>query len=76
MRVLAPAGRQRADSTEELTPVRLDWISAVPLLMVAIALLAAPKRAVALLRGGWGAHLLGVESMRKIESEDFGRAPL
>jgi predicted ATP-grasp superfamily ATP-dependent carboligase len=65
-----------AASTEELTPVRLDWISAVPLLMIAIALLATPKRAVALARGGWGAHLLGVESMRKIESEDFGRAPL
>jgi glutathione synthase/RimK-type ligase-like ATP-grasp enzyme len=73
--LLAGSGRYQ-DSTEELTPVRLDWISAVPLLMVAIALLAAPKRAVALLRGGWGAHLLGVESMRKIESEDFGRAPL
>ena len=60
-----------ADSTEELTPVRLDWISAVPLAMLAIALLVAPKRAVTLARGGWGAHLLDVESVRKIESEDF-----
>ena len=60
-----------ADSTEELTPVRLDWISAVPLAMLAIALLVAPKRAVRLARGGWGAHLLDVESVRRIESEDF-----
>ena len=74
-RLLVGSGAYAA-STEELTPVRLDWISAVPLLMIAIALLATPKRAVALARGGWGAHLLGVESMRKIESEDFGRAPL
>jgi predicted ATP-grasp superfamily ATP-dependent carboligase len=60
-----------AGSTEELTPVRLDWISAVPLAMLAIALLVAPKRAVRLARGGWGAHLLDVTSIRKIESEDF-----
>ena len=60
-----------ADSAEELTPVRLDWISAVPLAMLAIALLVAPKRAVALARGGWGAHLLDVGSVRRIESEDF-----
>jgi glutathione synthase/RimK-type ligase-like ATP-grasp enzyme len=73
---LMAGGGPYAASTEELTPVRLDWISAVPLLMIAIALLAAPKRAVALARGGWGAHLLGVETMRKIESEDFGRVPL
>ena len=32
-----------AGSTEELTPVRLDWLSAVPLAMIAILLLAAPK---------------------------------
>ena len=74
-RLMAGSGPYE-DSTEELTPVRLDWISAVPLSMIAIALLATPNRAVALARGGWGAHLLGVESMRKIESEDFGRAPL
>jgi predicted ATP-grasp superfamily ATP-dependent carboligase len=60
-----------ADSTEELTPARLDWISAVPPAMLAIALLVAPKRAVRLARGSWGAHLLDVESVRCIESEDF-----
>jgi predicted ATP-grasp superfamily ATP-dependent carboligase len=58
-------------STEELTPVRLDWLSAVPLVMIAIALLAAPKRAVELARAGWGAHLLTPASIRRIESEDF-----
>jgi len=60
-----------ADSTEELTPVRLDWISAVPLAMVAISLLVAPKLAVNLARGGWGGHLLDLASIRRIESEDF-----
>jgi hypothetical protein len=60
-----------ADSTEELTPVRLDWISAVPLAMSAISLLVAPKLAVNLARGGWGGHLLDLASIRRIESEDF-----
>ncbi len=60
-----------ADSTEELTPVRLDWISAVPLAMIAISLLVAPKLAVNLARGGWGGHLLDLASIRRIESEDF-----
>jgi predicted ATP-grasp superfamily ATP-dependent carboligase len=60
-----------AGSTEELTPVRLDWISAVPLAMIAIALLATPKSALTMARGGWGAHLLDLGSMRLIESEDF-----
>jgi len=60
-----------ADSTEELTPVRLDWISAVPVAMIVISLLIAPKLAVRLARGGWGAHLLDVKSIRLIESENF-----
>jgi len=61
-----------ADSAEELTPARLDWISAVPLVMLAIALLAEPKSAVRLARGGWGDHLLGPASIRLIEGADFG----
>jgi predicted ATP-grasp superfamily ATP-dependent carboligase len=61
-----------ADSAEELTPVRLDWISAVPLAMIATVLLAAPKRGVKLASGGWGAHLLDVASIKLIESKDFG----
>ena len=60
-----------ADSTEELTPVRLDWISAVPVAMVLISLLIAPKLALTLARRGWGAHLLDVKSVRLIESENF-----
>jgi predicted ATP-grasp superfamily ATP-dependent carboligase len=60
-----------ADSTEELTPVRLDWISAVPVAMIAISLLIAPKLAVTLARTGWGAHLLDVRSVKLIESENF-----
>ncbi len=62
-----------AGSTEELTPVRLDWVSAVPLAMLAMSLLAAPKSAARLARGGWGEHLLDPRSIRLIESEDFRR---
>src|SRR6266481_973413 len=60
-----------ADSIEELTPVRLDWISAVPVAMIVISLLIAPKLAVTLARGGWGALLLDVKSVKLIESENF-----
>jgi predicted ATP-grasp superfamily ATP-dependent carboligase len=60
-----------ADSSEELTPVRLDWTGAVPLVMMAISLLVVPKLANSLARKGWGAHLLDIASVRRIESEDF-----
>ncbi|MBR0794314.1 hypothetical protein JQ615_02815 [Bradyrhizobium jicamae] len=60
-------------STEELTPVRLDWLSAVPLAMTVALLLASPRLATRLARGGFGAHLLDRESIRAIESEDFCR---
>lgn len=60
-----------ADSAEELTPVRFDWVSAVPLVMLAMALLAAPKSAVSLAMRGWGEHLLDPRSIQLIESEDF-----
>jgi hypothetical protein len=62
-----------ANSVEELTPVRRDWISAVPLAMTALALLANPRLARTLSKKGWGAHLLGIESIRLIESENFSR---
>jgi hypothetical protein len=52
--------------------VRLDWLSAVPLAMIAMVLLAAPGRGIALARGGWGEHLLDIASIRRIESEEFG----
>src|ERR1700694_516243 len=68
---LKTGGGLYAESCEELTPVRLDWISAVPLAMIAIFLLVAPKLAVKLARGGWGAHLLDLGSIRRIESENF-----
>ena len=60
-----------AGSVEELTPVRRDWISAVPLAMTALALLANPKLAGTLSKKGWGAHLLGAESIQVIEDENF-----
>jgi predicted ATP-grasp superfamily ATP-dependent carboligase len=69
---LLTASGPYADSAEELTPVRLDWISAVPLAMMAIFLLAAPRLALKLARGGWGGHLLDLGSIGMIEREDFG----
>jgi hypothetical protein len=68
---LLTGGGPYAGSLEELTPVRQDWISAVPLAMLAIALLAAPKLAGNLAKGGWGAHLLDLRTIRQIEREDF-----
>jgi predicted ATP-grasp superfamily ATP-dependent carboligase len=62
-----------AGSSEELTPVRLDWMSAVPLAMTVVFLLASPKFAVKLARGGFGAHLLDLGGIRMIEREDFQR---
>ncbi len=56
-----------AGSSEELTPVRLDWLSAVPLVTTAILLLAVPKLAATLAKKGWGAHLLDIESIAIIE---------
>jgi predicted ATP-grasp superfamily ATP-dependent carboligase len=60
-----------AGSREEMTPVDLDWMSAVPLVTTAILLLARPKAAIGLARGAFGAHLLSRECIRQIESEDF-----
>jgi predicted ATP-grasp superfamily ATP-dependent carboligase len=70
---LLTGGAPYAESVEELTPVRLDWISAVPLAMTAMLLLLAPKRAKTLARSGWGSHLLDLESIRLIENENFGK---
>jgi predicted ATP-grasp superfamily ATP-dependent carboligase len=60
-----------ADSVEELTPVRRDWLSAVPLAMTALALLADPRLADTLSKNGWGAHLLGATSIRMIQDGKF-----
>jgi predicted ATP-grasp superfamily ATP-dependent carboligase len=70
IRVVARRGPY-ADSVEELTPLRRDWIGGVPLAMIALALLADPQLAGMLSKKGWGAHLLGAESIRLIESENF-----
>jgi hypothetical protein len=60
-----------AGSVEELTPVRTDWISGVPLAIMALLLLLSPKLADVLARRGWGAHLLDRRSMAIIENEPF-----
>jgi hypothetical protein len=72
VRLFAGRGRYRG-SVEELTPVRRDWASAMPLAMIALALLAEPQWATTLSNKGWGAHLLGAESIRRIEAENFAR---
>jgi predicted ATP-grasp superfamily ATP-dependent carboligase len=70
VRILARSGPY-AGSEEEMTPVRHDWISAVPLAMTAMSLLAKPQLATTLSKRGWGAHLLGIKSIRLIESDNF-----
>jgi predicted ATP-grasp superfamily ATP-dependent carboligase len=70
MRVVAGRGPY-AGSVEELTPVRHDWVSAVPLAMTALALLVNPGLVATLSKKGWGAHLLGAESVRLIEDGKF-----
>jgi hypothetical protein len=47
--------------------VRSDWISAVPLAVTAALLLGSPKSAIKLARGGFGAHLLDLKSIRVID---------
>ena len=69
---LAAVSGPYAGSSEELTPVGLDWLSAVPLAMTVALLLASPAFATKLARGGFGAHLLDLGSIRVIESEGFG----
>ena len=54
-RIAAGEGLYRG-SSEELTPVRLDWLSAVPLVMTTLLLLASPPIASSLARGSFGAR--------------------
>jgi hypothetical protein len=63
--------RPYSDSVEELTPLRDDWISAVPLVMTVLALLANPKLATTLSNKGWGAHLLDARAVQLIGDENF-----
>jgi len=67
---LSTGGAPYADSSEELTPVPLDWISAVPLSITAMLLFFSPKLARHLARG-FGAHLLDLKSIRRIERDHF-----
>ncbi|MCS3453493.1 MULTISPECIES: hypothetical protein [Bradyrhizobium] len=69
-RIATGEGHYRG-SSEELTPVRLDWLSAVPLAMTTALLLASPQIASSLARGGFGAHLLDRGSIKAIENGDF-----
>ncbi len=57
-----------AQSSEELTPARLDWLSVVPAVTAAVWLLASPRAAHTMVKRGWGAHLLTRESARKIRT--------
>jgi predicted ATP-grasp superfamily ATP-dependent carboligase len=60
-----------AASMEELTPLRMDWASAVPLAMTVLLLLISPKFSHVLVKRGWGAHLLDVQTVATIENEAF-----
>jgi hypothetical protein len=53
-------------SREELTPVRRDPWSALPLMATAASLMAHPGAAASLVKGGWGRHLLTTSAMRTI----------
>ena len=70
-RQLATGGGAYAHSTEELTPLRFDGLSVVPLVAIVIALLVRPRLAAVLARNGWGAHLLDLASIAIIERADF-----
>ena len=56
------------DSQEELTPVRTDWQSLLPLMATGAALMISPGYAHALAARGWGEQLLRLETMEEIRS--------
>lgn len=57
-----------AQSKEELTPVRLDWLSFIPAAATALWLLVTPRAAHYLPQRGWGAHLLTPAGIRSIRT--------
>jgi predicted ATP-grasp superfamily ATP-dependent carboligase len=63
---LLTKGGVYAGSVEELTPVRMDWLSFVPPTVTALWLLASPAAAHYLPQKGWGAHLLTPQTVRAI----------
>lgn len=58
-----------ANSEEELTPVRRDWMSAVPAVTTALLLLTKPELAQVLAKRGWGEHLLTLKTIQIIGRE-------
>jgi hypothetical protein len=71
-RLLAKRGPY-AGSREELTPVRIDWLSFIPPTVTALWLLATPAAAHDLPKRGWGSHLLTPQTIRQIRSMNVGR---
>jgi predicted ATP-grasp superfamily ATP-dependent carboligase len=69
---LATRRGRYADSVEELTPVRRDWPSGVPLAVTALCLMASPGFAGRLQSHGWGAHLLDHSTIEKIDRALIG----
>jgi biotin carboxylase len=67
--LLAKGRGPYAGSSEELTPVRLDWMSVVPLAITALLLLINPRLAHDLPGRGFGAHLVDARALRIIEQE-------
>jgi hypothetical protein len=59
-----------------LTPLSRDWMGVVPMALTAALLLARPKLVGSLARRGWGAHLLELETIRRIDSAEFPSQPL
>ena len=66
---LATGGGAYADSTEELTPLRLDWLSVVPLATIMFALLLQPRAG-----GQSGAKRLGRAFARSRQHRDRSSA--
>jgi predicted ATP-grasp superfamily ATP-dependent carboligase len=58
-----------AGSVEELTPLRTDWVSGIPLAATALILLARPSLATRLAVKGWGNHLLDAAAVRAIDDD-------
>lgn len=68
--LIAKTGPYRG-SSEELTPVGLDWMSGGPLLATALILLTNPAWGANLAAEGWGSHLLAPDTIARI-GEHFG----
>ena len=64
--ICLPVAGPYADSVEELTPLRTDWPSAVPLIATAALLVVRPRAAGWMQRKGWGRHLLGAKAIALI----------